>query len=303
MFNIPVTDGEDVGVELLAGLIREKESGEDDYGVYFYCNERLIAKEVKDKEVGYLTKLAGIPHSDASLARIVVKLYGSARFMPWNSSKSAVSFSHHVFKALQSFLIPVVSDYSSLSRRFKGQWDDEVFAYPTGEIRYEDIDDIGKARSSGLPTLPRVRKNFAEKLKATNSVLLVQKTWTLGILEAIAAVDVITKQRLETKNRIALILLDSTFEIAIKEYIVHTANLNRHGRSLAQIFENRGEAISIVGQKVDLGKDNLQRISHYYMMRNKLIHETATVDVTGADISIYSETIRNSLSLLFDLEF
>ena len=223
--------------------------------------------------------------------------------MPWNSSKSAVSFSHHVFEALQSFLIPVVSDYSSLSRRYKGHWEEEVFAYPSGEMRYEDIDDIGKARSSGLPTLPRVRRNFAERLKSANSLQLNQKPWTLGILEAIAAIDIITRQRLETKNRIALILLDSTFEIAIKEYIVHTANLDHGGRSLAQIFENRDEAISIVGQKVDLGEDNLRKISHYYLLRNKLIHERATVDVTGVDITIYGETIRESLSLLFDLEF
>lgn len=303
IFNIPTSDDEEVGVEVCAGLIREKESGMDDYGVYFYCNERLIAKEVKDKEVGYITKLAGIPHSDASLARIIVKIYGSARLMPWNSSKSAVSFSHHVFKALQSFLIPVVSDYSSLSRRFKGKWEEEVFAYPSGEMRYEDINDIGRARSSGLPALPRVRKNFAEKLKATNSLLLNQKPWTLGMIEGIAAVDVIRKQRFETGNRIALILLDSTFEIALKEYIVHTDNLNLRGRSLTQIFENRDEAISVVGQKVDLGEDNLRKISHYYMMRNKLIHERATVDVTGADISNYGETVRDSLMVLFDLEF
>ena len=125
----------------------------------------------------------------------------------------------------------------------------------------------------------------------------------MGILESIAAVDVITRQRFETRNRIALILLDSTFEIAVKEYIVHTNNLDLRGRSLAQIFENRDEAISIVGQKVELGGDNLRKISHYYLMRNKLIHERATVDVTRADISIYGETIRNSLNLLFDLEF
>lgn len=166
IFNIPINDGDAVGVELNAGLIREKESGKDEYGVYFYCNNRLIAKEIKDKEVGYITKLAGVPHSDASLARVIVKLYGSARLMPWNSSKSAVSYSHHVFRALHGFLVPVVSDYSSLSRRFKGRWEEEVFAHPSGEMQYEDINDIGKARSSRLPALPRVRKSYADNLKA-----------------------------------------------------------------------------------------------------------------------------------------
>lgn len=114
---------------------------------------------------------------------------------------------------------------------------------------------------------------------------------------------IITRQRFETGNRIALILLDSSFEIAIKEYIVHTDNLNLGGRSLAQIFENSDEAISVVRQKVNFGEENLRKIRHYNLMRNKLIHERTTVDVTGADISIYEEIIRDSLGKLFDLAF
>ena len=87
-----------------------------------------------------------MPHWDASLARVIVKLYGPARLMPWNSSKSAINFAHHVFKGLQDFLIPVVADYSSLSRRFRGHWHEKVFCHPSGDMKYVDINDVAKVK-------------------------------------------------------------------------------------------------------------------------------------------------------------
>lgn len=297
------SDNKTVGIDLTAGLIRKKEPGKDDYGVYFYCNDRLISKEMKDREVGYVTKLAGIPHFDASLARIIVKLYGSASLMPWNSSKSAINFGHRIFRALESVLIPVVTDYSSLSRRLKGHWEEKVFCYPEGEIQMVDAADITTVRRSHLPPLPKVRKNVVDSLKASNKQLLEDQPWLLGLLEALAAVDIITRQKLETKNRIALILLDSSFEIALKEFIVHTQNLNLGGRSFEQIFENRDEVIKIVRQKVVIDPTTLSKIKHYYLLRNKLIHERATVDITGTDVANYFATVQRVLTLLFGLQF
>lgn len=302
-FNLPTSDGDQVGVEITAGLVREKEPGKEDYGVYFYCNERLIVKEVKDREVGYVTKMAGVPHSDASLARIIVKLYGPARLMPWNSSKSAINYAHHIFRGLQNFLIPVVSDYSSLSRRLKGQWEEKVFAFPEGEMEYIDINDVEKARRSFLPPLPKVRKHAIDRLRSKNRTIVDEKPWTLGLLEAIAAVDLIVKQKLETKNRIALILLDSSFEIALKEYIVHNEGFSYGGRTLEQIFKRRDDVIAIITQKIHIDAPILNKIRHYYALRNKLIHERATVDISDTDVSNYSATIQNVLNILFDLSF
>lgn len=303
LFEVKTDDGGRVGVEINAGLIREKEPGKEDYGVYFYCNERLIAKEIREKEVGYISAHAGIPHSDASLARVIVKLYGPARLMPWNSSKSAINFGHHIFKGLQDFLVPVVSDYSSLSRRFKGKWEEEVFKYNIGEMQYVDIQDIAKVKRSYLPPLPRVRKHLVDHLRVQNKQVLQEKPWTLGLLEAIAAVDMIRRQKLQTKNRIALLLLDSSFEIALKEYIVHTDNLNLGKRTLEQIFENRDEVIKIAKQKVTFDSKELAKIKHFNQLRNKLVHERATVDITDDDVSNYEATVKNALGLLFGLKF
>lgn len=303
MFNVSTDGGGEVGVELYAGLAGAKEPGKDDYGVYFYCNDRLIMKEVREKEVGYATGIAGVPHHDASLARVIVSMYGPAKLIPWNSSKSAVNFGHPVFKGLQNFLFRFVSDYSSLSRRFKGQWEDQVFCYTSGEIEHVDISEVTKVKRSYLPPLPKVRKNLLDQLRNKNRQIVEDKPWTLGLLESIAAVDIITRQKLETKNRIALILLDSSFEIGLKEFIAHTDQLNYGGRTLEQIFEKRDIAISVVRQMVTFDQVTLKKIRYFYSLRNKLIHEKATLSVTNADIKNYTETIQRVLNLLFSLDF
>jgi hypothetical protein len=43
--------------------------------VYFYCNNRLIAKEIKTRDVGYFVSAeAGVPHPNISLCRELVRL-------------------------------------------------------------------------------------------------------------------------------------------------------------------------------------------------------------------------------------
>ena len=53
---------------------------------------RLFAKELKEKEVGYITGQAGIPHSDASLARAIVKLYRRGDRAPERQGKFQSQF-------------------------------------------------------------------------------------------------------------------------------------------------------------------------------------------------------------------
>ncbi len=302
-FELATDDGGKVKGVMVGGLVREKEPGGDDYGVYFYCNDRLIAKEIKDKSVGYITARAGIPHSDASLARVIVTLQGAAKEMPWNSTKSAISFGHATFKAFQDTLIQVLSYYSSLSRRFRGRWEEDVFAYTSGKVQRLKIKDIQHIKKSYLPPMPRVLKHRIDHLRENNQQIMKEQPWTVGLVEAIAAVDLIRRQKFQTKNRIALLLLDSSFEIALKEFVVHTDGLDLGGRSLEQLFSRREAVIGVVQQKVTIESATLRKIRHYYGKRNKLIHEEATQDVIDDDITNYEETVQQVLALLFDLQF
>lgn len=146
-----------------------------------------------------------------------------------------------------------------------------------------------------------------EHLKVNNRKVLKDSPWTVGLLEAIAAVDVIQKQHLDTKNRIALILLDSDFEIGLKEFIVHRGDLfpsDQYGDTkIAQLFKTRSLVIKEVLTKQKIPPALIAKANHYYNVRNKLIHERATVGVTDEDINNYRDTVQSVLTILFKLKF
>jgi hypothetical protein len=297
-----------VQVEITAGLITDRDPQQDNYGVYVYCNHRLIVKELKTRDVGYfIATEAGVPHADASLCRAIVRLQGPAKLMPWNSSKTGINPGHTVFQRLRPTLIQLVSYFSSLSRRTKHDWGTDVTPYTSGTIERVAAAEIAPGKRLNLPELPRVNKPQVEHLKARNKKALKDQPWTVGLIEAIAAVGVITRQRFDTKNRIALILLDSNFEIALKEFIVHRSDFFPphiyNDAKIAQLFKNRSDVIKEVTPHVTFPPKLLDKVRHYYGLRNKLIHERATVGITDNDVSNYQATIEEVLNLLFKLKF
>lgn len=308
VFELAFPGHDQIKVEVTAGLIRDRVPEADNYGVYFYCNHRLIVKELKTREVGYfITSEAGVPHPDASLCRVIVRLDGPARLMPWNSSKTGLNFHHQAFQQIRPTLIQLVSHFSSLSRRLKDNWDGKVFGYTSGKLQSVNPADLIPGKRLILPPLPRVNKAHVEELKARNKTKIQDQPWTLGLVEAVAAVDVIVRQKLQTKNRIALVLLDSNFEIALKEFIVHRTDSFPQSQfndaAIQALFKDRRQVIAAVSQKVVIPKKLLDKAKHYYGLRNKLIHERATVGITDEDVDNYHKTIQRVLKILFGLNF
>jgi hypothetical protein len=78
---IPSRDGAKVSVRAVAGLIKESSPAGGEYGVYVYCNDRLVAGALKTYAVGFGKGLAGKPHADIALARVILYLNGQARLM------------------------------------------------------------------------------------------------------------------------------------------------------------------------------------------------------------------------------
>lgn len=295
-------------VEITCGLILDRDPESENYGVYFYCNERGIANEVKTRDVGYyISGEAGVPHPDASLCRAIVEITGPAKLMPWNSSKSAINFNHPVFLALRPTLLRLISHFSSLSRRLKNDWQANVFSYTSGDLIVEELEDATQSRRVHLPPLPKVNKARHDKVKAKNKTTIDKLPWTLGLLEAISAVDVIERQHLDTGQRIALLLLDSNFEIALKEFIVHNTQLFPlkiyNDEKIADLFKQRHKVIAEVRSKISIDQNLIDRANHYYSLRNKLIHERATATVTKNDVTNYRAVVEKILNLLFGLDF
>lgn len=297
-----------VGVEITAGLILDRVPEADNYGAYIYCNNRLIVKELKSREVGYFVgSEAGVPHTDASLCRAIVRFNGPAKLMPWNSSKTGINFGHAAFAQVRPTLIQLISHFSSLSRRLRDDWNSKVLQHTTGEVQQIPASEAAPGKKLILPPLPRVQKPHSEQLKAKNKQQIEDKPWTLGLIEAVAAVDIIGRQRLTTGNRIAMILLDSNFEIALKEFIVHRTDLfspvTYTDAKIAEIFKSRHKVISTVIDKVPLQASLLERARHYYDVRNKLIHERATISIPQSDIDNYRRVIEEILTQIFGLQF
>jgi len=301
--DIKTEDGNAVKVEVTAGLSIESSPAAGEYGVYLYCNDRMVARALKSYEVGFVSGLVGLPHPAISLARIIVCLRGQAQSMPWNSSKSGINPNHVVFVAFRDWLVKVVKDYTSLSRRFEGQWSEKVFKYPTGRVVEMKIESFPEARKSYLPPLPKSKPRYGDRLERVNRQLAREKPWTRGLYEGIVAVDLIFRRKLLQKNRICLILLDSVLEIAFKEYLVNESGSTYSDKQLLALFKNRSHVQKEVSRYVKFKSGIWSKINYYYRLRCKLIHERITVSVADEEIEDYREVVEYVLKKLLRLQF
>lgn len=299
---ISTIDGGDVKVEVVAGLSKES-SPIGEYGVYVYCNDRLIVKELKNFEMGFTRGIAGQPHPSISLTKFIISFWGEAQLMPWNSSKSGIAYQHTVFKALQDWLLRVVKEWASLSRRFQGSWQEEVFRFKSGKIKEVKIDNFPEARSAYMPPLPKIKPRYIERIKNINKSLAKRKPWVKGLYEGIIAVDLISRKKLDQKNRINLIILDSTLEIALKEYLVNESDEIYSDERLLKLFKNRYGLHKEVEKHAGIDKKVWNIIEYFYRLRNKIIHERASVSISDEDLENYREIIEYMLAELFGIYF
>ena len=304
-------DGErELAVTMDAGLIGDRDPEAENYGVYIYCNDRLIVKEMREREVGYyVTGEAGVPHPDASLCRVIVSLAGNPELMPWNSSKSDVNIAHPSFMQLRANVITLATYYSKLSRRLKNSWDDDVFAHSNGIVEEVDPAEVADGHKLILPKLPRGRRiSYLEQTRQLNVRKIDAQPVTAGLVDAMIMVEALSRVKVATRNRAALILLDSNFEIALKEYIVTEKvtfpPYQYSDARIAAIFRQRSTVINEVREKVpEFTQVMHTKADFYYGLRNKLIHERTTIPINDQQVTDYRKLIESVLKLLFGLKF
>jgi hypothetical protein len=160
-----------------------------------------------------------------------------------------------------------------------------------------------------LPRLPvRKRDSWFDQVLSMNEKLLADQPWGLGLIESLGLTELISKQsKFETKNRVALILIDSTFEIALKEFIVSRPDLfppsKYNNTFIANLFSNRTNVISEVVAKAPIPQNLLNKVRYYYNARNALIHQRATVHITDRDVEEFEGSVEKILKILFKLRF
>src|SRR6266566_2225171 len=99
-----------------------------------------------------------------------------------------------------------------------------------------------------------------------------RQPWIPGIAESLSASKLIMNSTLATRNRHALILLDSTLEIAFKEFLVYVVGI----KDLEPTHvEYRDVLHKIVKRHTDFSKDVWDSIGFFYERRCDLYHEDA----------------------------
>jgi hypothetical protein len=262
---------------------------------------RLIIRGFTDYSIGFESGKIGNPHYNISLVRTIIKLTGQSRDMPWNSSKSNIDIKHPVFQSLRTSIINVTSNYAKVSRALQGKWNEEIFPYNKGKVVNEKSIKITDIPRSYLPSPPASKPRWSQRVIKANELLTSQKPWSTGLQDSIIAADVISNLNVLHKNRIALILIDSSLEIGYKEYLVNEQNIGLN--SFKKIAENRSDVQKEVFKTISVLQEDEKKINHYYRLRCDLIHQRATPNISDDDIKDYRKIVEDLLLKMFGLQF
>lgn len=286
---------------LTGGLVRER-GGE--YGVYFYCNGRLITKALKGAEVGFQATRTG-HHVEFSLARIIVEMNGPSGSMPWTSDKSRINYNHEVFKEIRDDIIRASETYKKLSRRLFKTFKEEVLPYEEGTLpKAETLAKEDVLSPSKLPPIPRARNDYKAKLIDLNASVANNSPWTRGLYEAIIAEAMISRQRiLKQGKRISLILLDSTLEIAFKDFLAWRIKQPLGDDKLSSLFKNRLQVHEEVKKHLSLDAGAWGQIDYFYKLRCELVHRKVNAEIDQESLDKFREVVKNVLTKAHDIRF
>ena len=146
-------------------------------------------------------------------------------------------------------------------------------------------------------------------MRAANAAIAEKKTWVVGLYEGIILADEVFNSNFTNKNRFTTIIIDSTLEIAFKEYLVHVIAKKAippiGNIPLTNLLQNRtqieGKVKAYLGARISTGDWNL--LDHYYKMRCDLIHLKSTFEPKDADVIKHKSIVEKVLGVLFRLKF
>lgn len=292
--------GREIALEVLAGLSNESSPTTGEYGVYFYCNDRLVAPAMKTIEVGFMRGLAGPPHPKISLTKVIVSVKGDASEMPWNSSKSDISTNHHTFLALHKWLVKVVSDYARMSRLWQGDWPDKVFRHKIGAMSEMPIEDAIEANRSFLPDPPPSRQRLPERVAKVNRTLAKKKPWIVPLYEGVVAADVVGKQALDNANWLALNLLEVTLVAALKAWLLNESGSDASDAKLRKLLSDPKPSQSL-RDSIPLTGDHWDEIALMRQNIDRLTYGTTNPIVRDEELSSANRLVKGILQALFEV--
>ena len=139
------------------------------------------------------------------------------------------------------------------------------------------------------------------KLKHNGAVHMITKHWVVGLYEAIIAVEEISKLKLEQNNRICLLILDSTLEIAFKEYLLYESGTYYSPNAIKNF--DRVSLQNKVKTHCHFKNGIWTIIDSYYIKRCDLVHSRATTQISNQELKNYREVAEYALKKMFRINF
>lgn len=185
----------------------------------------------------------------------------------------------------------------------------KIYAFDKGTIEKKTIQDFPKVKKAYTLALPPVKIREEDLIKFKNQETGKIKPWTVGLYETIIAVTNISKnKKLSQKNRINLLLLDSSLEIGFKEFLLHDSGQQYSEDRLKDMFKDRIQVHNEIkkvtkGSPSEISDDNWKKIKFYYDKRCDLIHKKATNSPTDDELNDFKELTEKAFKKLFNLSF
>ncbi len=306
-------DGMNAEVTFTLGLL-SKSSQIGSYGYDVICNGRLIARNLRDPEIGFNKDELGNPHARFARFKGIVSIEGPVGIMPWNSTKTGIDYSKPLFREIKERLVMHSKPYTRESNRLATS---SIFLPEySGSRQIEKIEhgDIKHPSNDYPVTVPQRTQGSSSVKNLPPLDTAIKKIETKGhgediykaLVEGIYVSDYLMKRtKFNFRNRYAFIILDNVFEVMLKRYIKENKKMN--GKNERDYFENNKKLSDLIedgkeiaGNRVD--EETWKRILDFRDMRNNLFHVNPELIVPENIIKQFRDILVDLFKAFFNVD-
>lgn len=299
----------------LGVLRRSSQIGQ--YGFDIICNGRLIAKDLRDPEIGFKNGELGNPHARLGRFKGIVEFEGPVGIMPWNSTKNGLDYSKGLFKKVRDRLIMHSKPYTRESNRLSvgglepqptdsavhtielidhGDIENPTNDYDIQNPKPPDIET--KRHSSELTSLSLAVKKYENLIK--------KEDLYRALIEGVYVPFHLMKQKkFDYRNRYAFIILDNTCELMLKKYIREKKKMT--AKAAKTYFDNRDFKSLVDDAKKLIGADPenetiWKMIMDFREKRNDTNHTDPELIVPDSNIIDFQKILIHLFGKFFDVD-
>ncbi len=126
----------------------------------------------------------------------------------------------------------------------------------------------------------------------------IKQPWLRGILESLTAANLIRHTKIEHRNRLIVILLDSALEIAFRSFLKRVKGIH-----LSEQHKHRENLVKTVKDNTSFDSKVWDSINYYYEdIRCDLYHSSSDKTVTDLSLNDYVELVEFVIDTLFNIK-